>query len=52
MMSYHVNVFPCGTCCKMVVFANGAISDPSRFMVFCETMAWGGVGWGGDVNIL
>ena len=26
------------------VFANGAISDPSRFMVFCETMAWGGVG--------
>ena len=34
------------------IFANGAISDPSRFMVFCETMAWGGVGWGGDVNIL
>ena len=33
----------------MVVFANGAISDPSRFMVFSESMLrlWPVMGWGG-----
>ena len=35
--------------CLQLVLANGTISDPSRFMVFCETMLrlWSVMGWGG-----
>ena len=33
----------------LFVYANGIISDPSRFMVFCQTMLrlWPVMGWGG-----
>ena len=33
----------------ILVSANGTISDPSRFMVFCETMLrlWSVMGFGG-----